>query len=229
MTDVTKSSPWLVWSFMALIVALTVASSAGCNLYVDLAGLDEAGVDGGLVDGGLVDGGGNDGTPSSNLPDEVCSEDSTRDFCARFGAQCGLVQGRDICGDLVAIVCGTCTGGLICHDDQRCACERESVSQFCARLGAQCGSIEGVDACGVQRNYACGRCADDAPCEDNQCCQGESEAELCEQVESCGTSGVVDSCGLPRAINCEGTCEDANRRCMLIDGGWCCATPGGNC
>ncbi|MFU8803902.1 MAG: hypothetical protein ACNA8W_08855 [Bradymonadaceae bacterium] len=148
------------------ICTLAVLCLAGCNLYAELdTEPAEAVEDAGLEDTEPVE------NPFENHLTEVCGEDSTRDYCARRGAQCGIVAGKDICGQDVAIRCGSCSGGLICHDDHRCACESESVSQYCARFDAECGSVEGVDGCGVQRDYACGVC-EEGPCENNQCTLG---------------------------------------------------------
>jgi hypothetical protein len=212
-----------------LLSLLLVLSLMGCNLYVDLAQLDDGGDSEPHRDAFVEPDADDLPGPGPGNGTQLCSEDTLQDFCARQQAQCGEVSGKDICGRDVVVACGSCTGGLICHGDNRCACPDESVSQYCARYQAECGIYEGQDACGINRRYQCGVCGDGLPCEENRCCVPEDDEALCAQVETCGSSAVVDACGIRRIVNCPGTCAQTNRTCENVNGGWCCAHPTSGC
>ncbi len=142
----------------------------------------------------------------------VCDQENDQQFCSRHTAECGVVNELDLCNNLRAISCGSCTNQESCFA-KSCECVPETASQLCLAVGKDCGELTARDRCGFQTTVNCGGCGIGEQCGGttgpaNVCnCLGETDAELCSAYSvSCGDATIVDGCGTTRTITCPDTC-----------------------
>jgi hypothetical protein len=121
-------------------------------------------------------------TPDAGLPSPhgdasptpQCTPEEDTQFCARLGANCGMLTADDNCGESRTAVCGTCASGTSCGGSNVCGCEPETAAELCTAQQAACGSLTAVDRCGATRTVTCAdTCAGSTPCgggwEENRC------------------------------------------------------------
>ena len=126
-------------------------------------------------------------------------EETDEDFCLKYGKNCGMFSGTDICQQIRTTDCGTCVapeicggGGVsnVCNEE---ACVPETNQIFCSRYGKDCGMFSETDNCGQTRTVNCGSCVSPEICGagvlDNVC-----DVSAC-QPDCQGKCGGSDGCG----------------------------------
>jgi hypothetical protein len=149
----------------------------GGQMSVGTAGGDATG-EGGAANGGSPE----------------CTE-TDQDFCTRMLAECGPMQGEDLCGTHRNADCGKCPFGEC--EGNACSCQPETDTKFCTRQGKTCGFLDGIDNCGKSRSFVqCGECEAGACGADNICCARDAKNAL----ECPGTEVLARSQGGPAGI-----------------------------
>ncbi len=137
-----------------------------------------------------------------------CALESDNEFCGRFSAQCGMVQGENNCGEVVTVNCGGCDNNDPCNADKTCpVCQPFDDAALCAQAGLQCGMHSVTNNCGDAVTVDCGGCTNDRECSGAGIC--ECPTPSCNGV-ACGT--VTNACN--NSNTCNNTCNATTQQCM---------------
>ena len=144
-----------------------------------------------------------------NCIDNVCdcTPENDNQLCGRLGAQCGMIEATNNCGQSVEIDCGGCDNGDACKDDNTCpVCQPFDDEALCANAGLQCGQHTVTDNCGNSKQVTCSDCTNDRVCNSAGLCV--CPAPLCSGV-ACGS--VSNACG--STTPCPDTCDAITEQC----------------
>ncbi len=141
-----------------------------------------------------------------------CDAESDAELCG--DRECGSATLLDSCGDMRDVDCGVCDNDDECQENQ-CISDSDvepcdNAQELCEEAGVECGETELEDSCSGPREVNCGGCEEPEECDDGLCvCVGESDEELCEEIDEgeCGEVEFVDRCEEERMVECEPCAE----------------------